>query len=157
MVHALNLTLQGVRYYANAVLKSRIFQVSRRADDDRHLHLVCFIAHQFLRLLDVLIDILLLAVQSTLHACERENKERYCAAADQRHALHTLVEDVNEGISMPLAHIERIAFCEELTDAAKVHHIQVVLLQGQEQRRTVEAHLLEVQQQSHDTNEDADY
>jgi TnpA family transposase len=158
VVHALDLTPEGVRYYANAVLKSRIFQVSRRADDDRHLHLVCFIAHQFLRLHDVLIDILLLAVQSTLHACEREYKERYCRGRpDQRHALHTLVEDVNEGISTPLAHIERIAFCEELTDAEKVRHIQVVLLQGQEQRRTVEAHLLEVQQQSHDTNEDADY
>jgi hypothetical protein len=158
VVHALDLTPEGVRYYANAVLKSRIFQVSRRADDDRHLHLVCFIAHQFLRLHDVLIDILLLSVQSTLHACEREYKERYCRGRpDQRHALHTLVEDVNEGISTPLAHIERIAFCEELTDAEKVRHIQVVLLQGQEQRRTVEVHLLEVQQQSHDTNEDADY
>ena len=74
---ALDLTPEGVRYYANAVLKSRIFQVSRRAEDDRHLHLVCFIMHQFLRLHDVLIDILLLSVQSTLNACEREYKERY--------------------------------------------------------------------------------
>jgi hypothetical protein len=59
------------------VLKSRIFQVSRRAEDDRHLHLVCFITHQFLRLHDALIDVLLLSVQSTLNACEREHKERY--------------------------------------------------------------------------------
>jgi hypothetical protein len=66
VVDALDLTPEGVRYYANAALKSRIFQVSRRADDDRHLHLACFITHQFLRLHDVLIDILLLSVQSTL-------------------------------------------------------------------------------------------
>jgi hypothetical protein len=56
VVSTLDLTPEGVRYYANSVLKSRIFQVSRRAEDDRHLHLVCFIAHQFLRLHDVLID-----------------------------------------------------------------------------------------------------
>jgi hypothetical protein len=42
VVDALDLTPEGVRYYANAVLKSRIFQVARRTDDDRHLHLVCF-------------------------------------------------------------------------------------------------------------------
>jgi hypothetical protein len=76
-VTALDLTPEGVRYYANAVLKSRVFQVSRRAEEDRHLHLVCFIAHQFLRLHDVLIDILLLAVQSALNTCQREHKERY--------------------------------------------------------------------------------
>ena len=72
VVEALDLTPEGVRYYANAVLKSQIFQVTRRADDNRHLHLVCFIIHQFLRLHDVLIDILLLSLQSTLSACERE-------------------------------------------------------------------------------------
>jgi hypothetical protein len=44
----------------------------------------------------------------------REYKERSCRGRpDQRHALHTLVEDVNEGSSTPLAHLERIAFCEE--------------------------------------------
>ena len=49
VAEALDLTPEGVRYYANAVLKSQIFQVARRADDNRHLHLVCFIIHQFLR------------------------------------------------------------------------------------------------------------
>ena len=50
VIAALDLTHDGIRYYANAVLKSQVFQVARRADDDRHLHLVCFIAHQFYRL-----------------------------------------------------------------------------------------------------------
>jgi Domain of unknown function (DUF4158) len=77
VVDALDLTPEGMRYYANAVLKSQIFQVSRRADDDRYLHLLCFITHQFLRLHDVLIDILLRSVQSILNACEREHKDRY--------------------------------------------------------------------------------
>src|SRR5256885_1836602 len=33
VVDALDLTPEGVRYYANAVLKSHIFQVARRTDD----------------------------------------------------------------------------------------------------------------------------
>jgi TnpA family transposase len=158
VVDALDLTPEGVRYYANSVLKSRIFQVSRRADDDRHLHLVCFIVHQFLRLHDVLIDILLLSVQTTLNACEREHKERYYSdRTDQRQALHTLVEDVSEGICNPLSEIEAIAFHEQLSDTEKVRHIQTVLSQGEEQRHTVESQLIQLQEQSQGSNEDADY
>ena len=158
VVGALDLTPEGVRYYANSVLKSRIFQVSRRAGDDRHLHLVCFITHQFLRLHDVLIDVLLLSVQSALNACEREHKERYYASrGDQRQALQTLVEKVTEDICNPLSEIEVIAFNEHLTDTEKVCHIQAVLSQGEEQRHTVESQLLEMQQQSQEGNEDSDY
>jgi hypothetical protein len=158
VVEALDLTPEGVRYYANSVLKSRIFQVSRRADDDRHLHLVCFSAHQFLRLHDVLIDILLLSVQTTLNACEREHKERYYSdRTDQRQALQTLVEDVSEGICNPLSKIEAIAFHEQLSDAEKVRYIQTVLSQAEEQRHTVESQLMQLQQQSQGSNEDADY
>lgn len=158
VVDALDLTPEGVRYYANAVLKSQIFQVARRADDNRHLHLVCFIIHQFLRLHDVLIDILLLAVQSTLSACEREYKERfYTSRTDQRHALHTLVDEVSERLSNPLAAIETIAFSAQLTDTEKVGHIQAILSHGQEQRRAVESQLLEVHHQSPETNEDVEY
>jgi hypothetical protein len=146
-----------VRYYANSVLKSRIFQVSRRAEDDRHLHLVCFIMHQFLRLHDVLIDTLLLAVQSALHTCEREYKDRYYSGRiDQRQALQTLVDEVSESMGNPLAEIEAIAFNEYLSDTEKVGYIQAILSQGQAQRRSVESQLLDVQQQSQG-NEDANY
>ena len=158
VVDALDLTPEGIRYYANSVLKSRIFQISRRAEDDRHLHLVCFITHQFLRLHDVLIDILLLAVQTTLNACEREHKERYYTSrVDQRQALQTLAEEVTEGLCNPLVEIETIAFSEQLTDTEKVCHIQAVLSQGEERRHTVESQLLDVQQQSLGSNEDAEY
>jgi hypothetical protein len=132
VVAALDLTPEGVRYYANAVLKSRILQVSRRADDDRYLHLVCFIAHQYRRLHDVLIDILLLTVQSALNACQREHKERYYAARiEQRQSLQALVEDVANGVFSPLTEIEAIAFCEQLGDTEKLSHIRAVLSQGQ--------------------------
>ena len=158
VVEALDLTPEGVRYYANAVLKSQIFQVTRRADENRYLHLVCFIIHQFLRLHDVLIDILLLSVQSTLNACEREYKERcYTSRTDQRQALHTFAEEVSERIGNPLAAIEMIAFSEQLTDTEKICHIQAILAHGQAQRHTLTSQLREVQQQVPEGNEDAEY
>lgn len=158
VVGALDLTPEGLRYYANSVLKSRIFQVSRRAEDDRHLHLVCFITHQFLRLHDVLVDVLLLSVQSTLNACEREHKERYYSSrGDQRQALQTLVDKVTEGLYNPLSEIETIAFNEHLTATEKVCYIQAVFSQGEEQRQTAESQLMDVQQQSQPGNEDSDY
>ena len=45
----LDLSQDGLRYYAYSVIKSQVFQVSRRSDEDRYLHLVCFVANQFYR------------------------------------------------------------------------------------------------------------
>ena len=35
----------GIRYYAESVLRSEIFQLTRRDDPDRYLHVIAFIAH----------------------------------------------------------------------------------------------------------------
>jgi hypothetical protein len=126
VLHALDLTPEGMRYYAHAVLKSEVFQVARRAEEDRYLHLLCFMAHQFLRLQDTLIDILLMVVQNVLHTCQREHKEHYYAARlDQRQSVCTLVECVDQGAFSPLARLEAIAFLPSLSDAEKVPGIQV--------------------------------
>ena len=79
IISQLDLTHDGIRYCANSVIKSQVFQVSRREDDDRYLHLLCFIAHQFYRLQDTLVDILLIVVQNALNTCQRVHKEQwYC-------------------------------------------------------------------------------
>lgn len=44
VLQALDLNCDGIRYYANSVIKSEIFQVARRADEDRYLHVIAFIA-----------------------------------------------------------------------------------------------------------------
>jgi hypothetical protein len=118
---------------------------------------VCFIAHQCLRLHDVLIDLLLLAVQSALNACQRAQKERDAAARlPQRQSVQALVEGVGQGVLSPLAEIDARAFCEQLCDTEKVHHMQAGLSQGQEQRRPVAADLEQANQPSQDGIEDAD-
>jgi hypothetical protein len=153
---ALDVPPQGVRDYANAVLKSRLFQGARRAEDDRHRHLVCFIAPQFLWLHAVLIDTLLLAVQSPLHACEREHKERYYTRREEpRQAVQTVGEKVTTGLGNPLAEMATLAGREQLTDTEKVCHIQAVRSQGEAQRHSVESHRLDVHQQFQESQEDS--
>jgi hypothetical protein len=35
----------GIRYYAESVLRSEIFPLTRRYNPDRYLHVIAFIAH----------------------------------------------------------------------------------------------------------------
>ena len=158
VIASLDLTHEGLRYYANAVLKSRAFQVAQRTEDDRHLHLVCFIAHQFYRVQDTLIDLLLTVVQNALNACKRRHKDRYYAArTEQRRAVRAFVDGVDHAALSPLRTIETIAFSLEWSDAEKVQRIQEVLTDRSAQRHTVQAQLHTFQIQTQGEAEDADY
>jgi hypothetical protein len=64
----------GIRYYAESVLRSEIFQLTRRDDPDRYLHVIAFIAHQFYRLQDNLVDVLLTSLRSFQSGAIREHK-----------------------------------------------------------------------------------
>ena len=154
----MDLTHDGIRYYANSVLKGQVFQVSRREDDDRYLHLVCFIAHQFYRLQDTLIDILLKVVQNALNTCQRNHKEQYYAARfEQRRAIRDFVDGVDSGAFQPLKVIEAIAFNSELKDTEKVQNIQNVLTDGNSQRNEALEQLTLIKTQAQREEDDADY
>ncbi len=141
IIAALDLTPDGLRYYANAVLKSQVFQVVRRVDEDRHLHLICFIV-----------------VQTALNACKRQHKEQYYAARKgQRQAARAFVECVDQGALSPLQAIEAIACSPALSDPEKVQRIQGVLTAGSPQRGAVQAHLLSFQAQVLGTDDDGVY
>jgi TnpA family transposase len=158
VIALMDLTHDGIRYYANAVLKSQVFQVARRADDDRHLHLVCFIAHQFYRLQDTLIDILLKVVQTVLNAGKRHHKDAYYAArTEQRRAVQAFVTCVDHGAVSPLQTIEAIAFHTELSDTEKVQHIQTILTDGSAQRHAAQAQLVSFKAHAQYDGSDTDY
>ncbi len=52
----LDLSLETLRYYAGAVLRSELFQISRQKDETRYLHLLAFIASQTFRYQDAVVD-----------------------------------------------------------------------------------------------------
>lgn len=58
ILEALALPHDAIRYYTHSVIRSDIFQVARRAEEDRYLHLIAFVAHQYRRLQDNLVDVL---------------------------------------------------------------------------------------------------
>lgn len=61
-IKVLELSHDGIQYYANSVIKSGIFQITRRTEEDRYLHAIAFVVHQYYRLQDNLIDVLLISV-----------------------------------------------------------------------------------------------
>jgi hypothetical protein len=135
VIDLLDLTPEGIRYYAEAVLRSKVYQVTQRGDEDRYLHLICFAAHQCFRLQDTLVDILLAAVQNTSGSCQREHKELYYDSRNERRqTVRRFLNRVDEGALTPLADIELIAFDAELEDSDKVQQIQAVFAAAQERR-----------------------
>jgi len=66
ILNQLNISPEIVRYYAQLAIKSQVFQLSRR-DENRYLLLIAFVTHQFYKLNDVLVDILLQTCQTALN------------------------------------------------------------------------------------------
>ena len=74
LISILGLKYEGIRYFANSVIKSDIFQLNQRREEDRYIHVVAFIAHQYYRLQDNLVDTLLTAVKSFENSAKRDHK-----------------------------------------------------------------------------------
>lgn len=83
-LRALALKPEGIRYYADIVIRSKIFQLIHRNDPDRYLHLLAFIAHQYYRLQDNLVDTLLASLRSFQNGAIRAHKEQCDARRKQR-------------------------------------------------------------------------
>jgi len=121
VVEQLGLSYASIRYYAYSVIKSQIPQVSRRADEDRYLHLIIFVVYQTYKLNDTLIDILLNTVQATVNTVEKELKEVYFEDREQRHqSFSSLVDSLRQNVRATLSAIKRIVADERLTDSQKV-------------------------------------
>lgn len=66
VIAKLDLSSETLRYYADAVLKSELFQISRQKEETRYLHLLAFIASQAFRYQDVVVDSFLQTVQNVV-------------------------------------------------------------------------------------------
>jgi hypothetical protein len=124
----LALNPEGIRYYANSVIKVEIFQVARRDDEDRYLHLIAFIAHQYYRLQDNLVDVLLTSLASYQNSAQREHKEQcYARRAQRNQSIKALVGYLDEDLLKVLAAIRTITDEPYLSAAEKVDRIRALL------------------------------
>lgn len=120
----LNLGHEGIRYFANSVIKFDIFQLNQRAAEDRYVHVVAFIAHQYYRLQDNLVDTLLTTVKSFLNSAQRDHKD-WCYEQRKGHhqSLKALVSCLEDNVFSVLRQIQDITQDSEVEDAIKVTRI----------------------------------
>ena len=134
----LALNQDGIQYYAHSVIKTEIFQLTRREEKDRYLHLLAFIVHQYYRLQDNLVDVLLSSLQSFQNGALREHKEQCYARRELRNeSLKALIACVDMGLVKTLAAIAILTEDKALPDSEKVQRIRT-LLSTDEAKRLLE-------------------
>jgi TnpA family transposase len=128
ILSVLELGAAGIRYYAGSVLKSRMFQLQQRSEADRYIHAAAFVAHQFFRSQDNLVDIWLSAMASFQTTASREHKEKLLEnRKDQHQRLKAVVHDLDTEVFGLIQEIRRLTAADDLSDTQKVAAIRGVL------------------------------
>ncbi|MEJ7607535.1 MAG: DUF4158 domain-containing protein [Bryobacteraceae bacterium] len=132
ILSVLNLGSEGIRYFAGSVAIMRTTNLRRRADDDIHVHLVAFIAHQYYRLHDNLVDVLLTSVRTFENTTLREHRD-WCFDERKRyeHATEGLLDDLDALVFQVLRQIREAIADERLSDPEKVVRIGLLVLPEQ--------------------------
>jgi TnpA family transposase len=128
VLSVLDLGSEGIRYFAGSVARMRTTNLRRRADEDIYVHLVAFIAHQYYRLHDNLIDVLLMSVQTFENTAVREHRD-WCFDERKRHehATETLLDDLDASVFHVLRQIRETVTNELLNDQEKVTRIGILV------------------------------
>ncbi len=133
VLSAMNLNHEGIRYYAGSVLRSEIFQLTRRADEDRYVHVIAFIAHQYYRLHDNLVDVLNNAVKSFQNSTQREHKDKiYGQRKARSQALSGLLSSLDDDVFDVLRKIRILSHDDQLSDTDKISKIRLLLADGKD-------------------------
>jgi len=127
----LDLGTAGVRYFAGSVLRSEIFQMQRRDRNDRHIHAAAFVAHQFHRCQDNMIDLWLSVMASFKSAAAREYQEALVQERkDQQRQIGIVVEGLDKSVFGVLRDIRSVMAAANLSNAEKVTATQTLLDQN---------------------------
>lgn len=128
ILEILNLGRAGMQYYAGSVIRSRMLQLTRREKADRYVHAIAFVAHQYYRMQDNLIDILLNVTASFQNKISRQRQE--LAEANQernKQTLKTLAKNLDTGVFDVMRDIRAITYNSNLPDNVKVNKIKDAL------------------------------
>lgn len=129
----LNLGVAGIRYFSGSVLRSEIFQIQRRDQNDRYTHATVFVAHQFYRCQDNMIDLWLSVMASFKSASTREYQEKLVQdRKEQQRRIEIIVDDLEVSVFGVLRGIDSVMEAANLSDAEKVTATKMLL----DQRKT---------------------
>ena len=145
VIEKLDLSSETLRYYANAVLKSELFQISRQKDETGYLHLLAFIASQTFRYQDVVVDSFLQTVQNITNSATQELREKlFRERKESRSELRFVVQTVQMDIFQPLLGVDQIVASDKLPPDEKLSEIKTILLDFHESRQAIERQISEM-------------
>jgi TnpA family transposase len=124
----LDLGTAGIRYFAGSVLRSEIFQMQRRDRNDRYIHAAAFVAHQFYRCQDNMIDLWLSITASFKSTAAREYQETLAQdRKDQHRQIISVVDGLDVSVFGVLRSIQSVMAAANLSDAEKLSSIEKFL------------------------------
>lgn len=137
---ALQLPTDAIKYYAKTVVQSQIFQIERRADADRYLHLVCFIADRYFTLQDILAETLRQSVTTAYNAAEKQAREHFYKARQTQHAHAQNLVACTASLHKAVQQIEAILNDASLDAEQKVIKVSEAVLKTKPKRdKTVQS------------------
>jgi len=126
----LDLGTAGIRYFAGSVIRSKTAQMLRRDENDRYIHAAAFVAHQFYRSQDNMIDLWLSVMASFKSAAAREYQETLAQERkDQQRQIEVVIDGLEVSVFGVLDGIESAMKATNLSDAEKVATTMVLLAQ----------------------------
>lgn len=124
----LELGSEGIRYYAGSVVRSQIFQLTRRTDSDRYVHAIAFITHQLYRLQDNLIDAWLNVIRSFQNTACREHKEQiFMQRKESNKKTLNLLNRLDTDVLGVIRQVRLLADNEDLSDHEKIDRIRLLV------------------------------
>ena len=158
VLKSLDLSQDGVRYFATSVLKAQTSQLLLKSEEDRYLHIIAFIAHQYYRLHDMLIDVLILSTKATVNKVQRLHKEKcYEQRPRQSQQLNKFVNELDNNLISPMKRIEIIVNNDSLSDCQKVTQVKAILAERKAERSEVEHQINCYRDETEKTLKDNDY
>ena len=122
----------GIRYFAGSVLRSEIFQIQRRNQNDRYIHATAFVAHQFYRCQDNMIGLWLSVMGIFKSAAAREYQEKLVQdRKDQQRQIEIIVNGLEVSVFGVIRGIHSVMKAANLSDAEKVAATKALLDQGE--------------------------
>jgi hypothetical protein len=138
VINAINLSDEGIRYYAQFVLQSRTNQMLQKSEQDKYLYIVAFIIHQYYKLQDGLLDTLIQVVQHAINKAREQEKTVYFEKREedqlQKKQLLQTIESIRSVLSsasvnseQKLEQIEKLLLAHEqqanLKEEPETHYI----------------------------------
>ncbi len=152
----LQLTPKMIKYYADVVFRSQVFQISRR-DKNRYLYLIAFIVNSFYELNDMLVLKVNKAVQQSKNSGEKEEKDLLFV---NRISRAKIMKNVASGLSQKkqaLSSIKKIMFDPKASPEAKIEAAIKILEKEIEKEKQIDEDLALIDGEISRISNNADY